>query len=123
MAALETNVALNVKGQGFCHNFSGTDVSTGETIVAAVSGKSHYVRSITLWCLVAITAWIQDNTGTPVVILGPVSFVDLTATSSVSTSPVTVNFNPPVKVTAGKLIEIDASGAGIVAGVIQGFTE
>ena len=124
MAALETNVALQTATRGFCHNFSGTDVSTGETIVAAVADKSHYVTSITLWSLVDITAWIQDNTAvTPVVILGPVSFADLTATSSVSSTPVTVTYNPAIKVTSGKLIEIDASGAGIVAGVIQGYTE
>ncbi len=123
MAGLQTDVALNVKGHGFCHNFGGTDVSSGETIVPAVANKSHYIRSITLYSLAEISAWIQDNTGTPIVIFGPITFADLTATSSVGGSLVTVNFNPPVKVASGKLIEIDASGGGIVGGVIQGFTE
>lgn len=123
MAALETSVQLQLASRGFCTNATGSDVSTGETLVAAVAGKSHYIRSITISCISAITVWIQDNTGTPVVIVGPIAFADLTATSSVAASPYTVTFLEPVKVASGNLIEVDASAAGAVSVVIQGYTE
>ena len=107
---------LQPAGRGFINNASSADASSGETIVAAVTGKSHYIRSITIACISAITVTIQDNTGTPVVILGPVPFA---ATSS----PITVTFLEPVVVASSKLIEVDASGAGAVNVVIQGYTE
>ena len=107
---------LQPAGRGFINNATSADASGGETIVAAVASKSHFIQSITVACISAITVTIQDNTGTPVVILGPVPFA---ATSS----PVTVTFPDPVKVASGKLIEVDASGAGAVNVVIQGYTE
>lgn len=111
--ALET---LQPAGRGFINNATFADASGGETIVAAVTDKSHFIRSITIACISAITVTIQDNTGTPVVILGPVPFA---ATSA----PITVVFPDPVKVASGKLVEVDASGAGAVNVVIQGYTE
>ena len=107
---------LQAASSGFINNATSADASGGETIVAAVAGKSHYIRSITIVCISAITVTIQDNTGTPVVILGPAPFA---ATSA----PLTVVFPDPVKVAAGKLVEVDASGAGAVNVVIQGYTE
>ena len=114
---------LNTARRGFVNNATSADASGGETIVAAVVGKSHYITSITIACIVDITVTIQDNTGTPIVILGPVPFADLTATSSVGSSPFTIVYPNPVKVAAGKLVEVDASGAGAVCVVIQGYTE
>lgn len=107
---------LQAATKGFINNATSADASGGETIVAAVAGKSHFIKSITIACISAITVTIQDNTGTPVVILGPAPFA---ATSG----PLTVVYPDPVKVAAGKLVEVDASGAGAVNVVIQGYTE
>lgn len=107
---------LQVAGSGFANNATSADASGGETIVAAVANKSHYITSIMIACITAITVTIQDNTGTPIVILGPIPFA---ATSS----PLTIDFLKPVKVASGKLIEVDSSGAGAVNVFIQGYTE
>lgn len=111
-----TLTQLQAATKGFINNATSADASSGETIIPAVTGKSHYIRSIVIVCISAITVTIQDNTGTPVVILGPAPFA---ATSS----PLTVVFPDPVKVASGNLIEVDASGAGAVNVVIQGYTE
>jgi len=117
MAAELVVKTLDVDGAGFCVNVKVGDASGGETIVAAVAGKSHYVTSIIINTVAAITVTIQDNTAaTPVVLLGPVNF------AATSGSPHTVNFLKAVKVTAGNLIEIDASGAGLIQCTIQGYT-
>ena len=123
MAALETSVQLQTANGGFINNATGSNVSTGETIVAAVSGKSHYVTSITINCIDAITIWIQDNSGTPVVLLGPVQLGSDVVDATFGNSSYTIVYPNAIKVAEGKLIEVDASGAGPVNVVIQGYTE
>ena len=123
MAALETFVKLQTANRGFINNATGSNVSTGETIVAAVSGKSHYVTSITINCVDDITIWIQDNTATPVVLLGPVHLGSVAVDETLGNSSYTIVYPNAIKVAAGKLIEVDASGAGPVNIVIQGYTE
>jgi len=106
---------LPVAGAGFVNNATSADASGGETIVAAVAGESHYITSIAITCISAITVAIQDDTGTPVVILGPVPF-------NTTAAPFVIDYPNPVKVAAGKLVEVKASGAGVVDVVIQGYT-
>lgn len=117
MANMTVLTEHTVKGAGFCNNGQSADCSTAQTLVPAVSGKSHYIKSITIQCVAAIDVQIQDNTGTPIVLIGGLEFV---ATSG---SPVAIDFLNPIKVASGKQIDVKASGAGKIAAVIQGFTE
>lgn len=109
--ALET---LQAAGRGFINNATSADASGVEIIVAAVADKTHFITSITVACISAITVTIQDETGAK--ILGPVPFA---ATSS----PITVNFLSAVKIAAVSGVEVETSGAGAVNVVIQGYTE
>jgi hypothetical protein len=104
---------LQPAGSGFINNLTSGDAQGTVTIVAAVAGKSHFVRSMTITCISAVTLTIGSTTG---VLVGPVPFA---ATSS----PFVVTFIDPVKVPAGELIDLTASGAGVVNVVIQGYTE
>ncbi len=105
---------LQAAGRGFVNNASSADASGAEIIVASVADKTHFITSITIACISAITATIQDETGAK--ILGPVPFA---ATSS----PITVVFLSPVKIAAVSAIEVETSGAGAVNVLIQGYTE
>jgi hypothetical protein len=111
-----TLTTLQSAGRGFINNATSADASGGETIVASVAGKSHYIRSITIACVSAITVSIQYASGSPIDFLGPISF---TATSG----PVTVTYLEPVKIIAGGTVLVDASGVGAVSVVVQGYTE
>jgi hypothetical protein len=104
------------KGFGFSKQGISADASGTETIVAAVAGKSHFIKSIMIYCLSAITVTIQDNTGTPIPILGGITF-------TTTAQPVVVTFSNPIKIASGKSIDVDASGAGQVVTLIQGYTE
>jgi len=103
-------------GSGFSKQGISADASGTETIVAAVAGKSHIIKSIMIYCLSAITVTIQDNTGTPVVIAGGITF-------TTTAQPAVFTFRHPIKVPAGKSIDVDASGAGQVVVLIEGYTE
>lgn len=106
-----------VKKSGFCAQLTG-DLSGKETIVAAVAGKSHYITSITIISGAANTFTVVDNTGTPVVILGPFSVV-ATLTGGIYR----IVFDQPIKVAEGKQIDVDAALTDTCCVVIQGTTE
>jgi hypothetical protein len=109
-------VSHKVKTFGFSKIGSSVDASGVEIIVAAVAGKSHYIRRIDIYCVAAITITIQDDTGTPVVIVPGVLFAGTSA-------PYTIEFINPIKVTAGNTIDVLASAGGAVAVLVQGFTQ
>ena len=98
---------------GFINNATSTDAQGTETIVVAVAGKSHFIRSVTITCISAVTVTIGSTTGA---LIGPIPF----ATTS---NPLTLTFLDPVKVPVGELIDLTTSGAGVITVVIQGYTE
>ena len=108
----------NVATSGFSKIGSSADASGagGEIIVAAVAGKSHFITHISIYCQVAETMTIQDNTGTPVVIIPAVTF-------SATSAPYQINFINPIKVAAGKTINVLGGGAAQVDVLVQGYTE
>ena len=117
MAANITATVKQVKGSGFCVTASSTDLTTAQAVVAAVTGKSHWIKSITINCIVATQITIRDNTGTPVVILGLVNFT--------TTAPgfYHITFDEPIQVAAGKAVMALAADICAVSVVIQGKTE
>jgi len=105
-----------VLGSGFCQQITG-DLSGTEIAVAAVASKSHYITSITLLSTVANTVTISDNSGTPVVIFGPVSFL-----TTMSGGEYHIRYDKPLKVASGKQIDITTTAGDAVCIIIQGFT-
>jgi hypothetical protein len=103
-------------GAGFSKQGISADAQGTETVVAAVSGKSHLINSIMIYCLSAITVTIQDNTGTPIPIVGGITF-------TTTAQPAVYTFRNPIKVASGKSIDVVASGAGQVVVHVQGTTE
>ena len=112
--------------RGFIVNATSADASVagGELLLEDVIGgtvsqvilESHYLTSITIACISAITVRINDDSTTEVVFLGPVPF-------NTTSSPLTVIFPVPIKVGNLKSLFVTASGAGAICVVIQGYTE
>ena len=107
--------AKQTEKDGFCINAFSTNSSAGHTVLAAVSGKSHYIKSINITCNTAITATITDGAG--VIFVGPVPF------STTGNSPYKVTFNKAVKATENQGLIVTTSGSGGIVTVIQGYTE
>lgn len=115
-----TATALTPATHGFAINATSADVSSGEEILAAVAGKSHYIRRLVIACISAITVTIgAGETGDNVaaVLIGPVPF------TTTNGSPAVFEFNPPIKVAAATSISIDASAGGAVQVFVQGYTK
>jgi len=119
MAVTATNLTVSPVGWAVCA--TSADAQGCETIKAAPgAGVSLCIRSLSISCVSAITVTVGEGEATSAVespIIGPVEF---TATSG---SPVNVTFNPPIKLTANKALSVDASGAGNICVIAQGYTE
>jgi hypothetical protein len=105
---------------GFANNAVSADASGCEELVAAVADKSHYITQLEISCVAAITVTIgAGETGGAVtaVLFGPFNF------AATSGSPISLQFNPPIKVAEATAIVVDASGAGVVQVFVQGYTE
>lgn len=92
------------------------DLSDCEELMAAVSGKCHYISKITIYCASAITISIgagetSDNLTTTYI--GPIEFT----TASV---PQVIDFgNRAMQIPIGEALCIDASGSGVVNVVLE----
>jgi hypothetical protein len=96
-----------------------TDLSDCEELKAAVAGKCHYIRKITIFCASAITISIGGGETTDeltAIYLGPIPFA---ATSS----QYVIEFPDDALVVAkATALCIDASGAGVAAVIAEGWT-
>jgi len=115
MAVTVTSLATRL---GFIKNAWSADLSGCEEIVAAVSGKSIKLQYVTISSESAINVTLgagESGSAVESTILGPVY---LAANSSIRFS-----FKPLLHLTAGKSLTADASGAGNVTVVVQGYIE
>jgi hypothetical protein len=116
MAITVTN--LTPETFGFCANGFSADVSATEEVVAAPgTGKSHYLRHVTISSGGAISVTLgAGETGGAVTsaILGPISFA--------ANQTIKWDFNPAIKLPVNKSITVDSSGAGNVLVFVQGHT-
>jgi len=96
-----------------------TDLSDCEELKAAVAGKCHYIRKISIFCASAITISIgggETADDLTAIYLGPIPFA---ATSSQYIIEFPYEALVVAKATA---LCIDASGAGVAAVIIEGST-
>ena len=109
-------VELQSARTGFIVNFSSTDASLGEDALGPDASKSHFITSVTIACVSAITVQIHNTGGPDLILIGPFPF-------SASSVPVTINYQDPINMGAIEPIHVTSSGAGEVCVIIQGYTE
>jgi len=116
--AWTTSKSATVDGAGFCEFCYSSDLSGCEAVKAAVTGKSIYLTSLSIHCLAAITVTVGEGETT-----GAVTTAYATWEFTTGGSGVTLNFRRPVKLTAATALCADASGAGNVTIVAQGYVK
>ena len=115
--ALQANT---VERSGFAINADYADASGCEELLAAVTGKSHYLTHLFISCVAAITVTIgagETASAVTTVVFGPTNF------AATSGSPVSIPFIKPIKLAAATSLTIDSSGAGVVQVFVQGYTK
>lgn len=104
---LKTN---SVDKYGFVANGYSADLSGGETLVAAVAGKSIYVESVVISTLAAEIITLRDGAAT---IIGPIH--------TAATSAYSMTFHRPIKLTAATALTVIAAGAGETTVIVTGY--
>ena len=106
--------------EGFSVNAYNAAWDGCEIAVAAVAGKSHYIEYI----------FINNVTNTTTVSIGsgedPAGTIETVLIGPIATSAnmnIEMHFAKPIKVAAGKDINVDTSAATAALVVLQGFTE
>lgn len=111
-----TLVSNGVSTSGFSVNGNSADLSGCETLVAAVTGKSIYIDrlAISFGAAISVTIGAGETTGAVTTVLaGPIY--------GAANSTVELNFKRPIKLAAATALTADASGAGNVTIVAEGF--
>ena len=108
-----TTVKKIENGDAWIVNMDSDDASGGAELVAAVSGKSHYIERVAMGLDVDGTVEILDGLTD---VVGPWPFK---AAGGNSATPIV--FKTPMKLTAGAALNAAAT-AGNVCVVIEGFT-
>lgn len=92
------------------------DASGCETILAAHETKSYYIEHLVIG--IDFDGYIDFGDGESASAVETVALMLIgTATGLVYD----ITFKRPIKLTAAKGITIDSSGAGIIAGMVEGF--
>lgn len=114
MAITLTN--SNVEKVGFIANGNSSDLSGCEVLKAGITDKSIYLERLTInsEAAISITIGAGENAGAVTTILvGPIYFAANTHIEMV--------FTRPLKLAAATDLTVDASGAGNVTLIAQGF--
>jgi len=114
-----TAVALTQGGSDWAVNATSADASGTEELKAAPSAGALYLKKIIISCVDAITVTIGagETTGAvTTVLVGPVNF------AATSGSPFVCEFTNPIKLPDTTALVIDATDAGAVNVIAEGFT-
>jgi hypothetical protein len=111
----------------FCLSFDSADLSGCETILLLPTGASGiYLESILLLSTASITVTVGDGDGGTAVtaaVIGPITFNRDVGTPDVEVAPaVMFEYKFKREILFGTSIAIDASGAGVVNGVVEGYS-
>jgi len=122
-------VSNSVSSRGFVVNGNTSDLSSCETLVSGVTGKSIYIERVAVSFGAAISVTIGEGeqaattTTTTTVAPGDVSTVLIGPLYGAENSTVELVFTRPIKLTAATDLTADASGAGNVTVIVQGYIE
>ncbi len=111
----------SMSGTPWAVNAYSGDVTAGEVIKAAVSGKNLYLQQVHMQMHSDTTGWLGERltgsaTGTLTTLLGPLYYQDVRPDCHV------FDFKEPIKVTAGYDVVIDQGVACSAFAYIEGFT-
>ena len=112
----------STSGLGFAVNATSPDITAGEIINTAVSGKNIYVQRYEFQLDGDVTGWLGERltdsaTGTVTRLIGPIMFD--TDIPVVHAPPILVN---PIEITTGYDLVMDSSGAASAYAYIEGFS-
>ena len=111
-----TLVSNSVLKSGFSVNGNSSDLSGCEELVAAVAGKSIFLTSAALsfGAAINVTLGAGETTGAvTTVVAGPIY--------GAANSTVVLKFDRPIKLASATALTVDASGAGNVTVIAEGF--
>lgn len=111
-----TKVENDTERSGFIVNANSADLSGCEELKAAAAGKSIYIERLTVNSEAALNVTIGEGEtagAVTTIVVGPLY---LAANGTVSTA-----FEKALKLTAATALTIDASGAGNVTVIVEGF--
>lgn len=111
-----TLVSNNVFKSGFSVNGNSADLSGCEELVAAVTGESIFLNSVSVsfGAAINVTIGAGETTGAvTTVLIGPIY--------GAANSTVTFKFDRPIELAAATALTVDASGAGNVTVIAEGF--
>ena len=115
-----TKNSLTPSTFGFAVNATSSDASECEELLAAVSGKAHYLTQAAISCGSDITVTIgagEDANNVKTVLLGPVVF------KAAGSNFASWTFEPALKIADANSITFDAGGAGNIQIFIEGYTK
>lgn len=118
MAWTSTKDSL-VEKYGWCAFRYGTDISGCEDIKAAPAAGNLYIKHLFISCVSAITVTIGEGETAGAVTTAYTTF-EFVATSG---APIDVHFQTPLKLAATTAFTADASGAGDVTVICEGYTK
>ena len=113
-------IVQNTVKYGFSVNAYDADLSGCEPILAAVTGKSIYLEHIMISCASGITVTIGEGetaSAVTTVLLGPIVF------TAAGSNFMDVHFQRPIQLTAATALTADASGAGAVTILAEGYVQ
>lgn len=117
-----TTTSLQTATSGWAVNATSADASGCEVILAAPgAGVSLYLESVLINGVNGITVTIGEGetaSAPDAIILGPITFAGASWAETV-----VHEFLRPIKLTANKALVVDASGAGAVCVLAEGFTK
>lgn len=117
IAGIETNSILFSsfrRSDAFHAVYSSADASTAAQVLAATAAKQNYLTDVVISTDTAMNVKLQDDTGTPVVLVGPIY---LPANSVWSKT-----FSTPIPFGVNKKIMVKASVAGNISVTADGYT-
>lgn len=97
----------------FQATITSANASSATLVKAATESKSIYITDLIISSDTALNAQLQDNTGTPVVLMEQIY---LPANSVFSKQ-----FKTPIKVASGNQLNIITSGAGNISVTVTGY--
>ena len=100
--------------------FTSADASGGETVLAAATGKCHYIERVAIICDCIGTVTLRQAATT---LMGPIPFaVQKTAAGMSNAVPFVFTFRRAIRLTTATAITVISSAAGNLFGIVEGYS-
>lgn len=106
-------VAPSRRGDAFQATITSADARSATQVKAATAGSSIYITDLIISTDTAMNIKLQDNTGSPNVLMQPI-YVPANSVFSKT-------FSTPIQVASGKELDVVASASGNVSVTVTGW--